>query len=234
MTQETDQENLQILLDLKDEDAVAAATTLGIDLSGESASFLVAINSASGEISSTRLVAVEPESRIHTIQAHSGTLYTIGAISKDNTSGKSTKQNDLLVKAVDLSNLSTKWSRTFNFGNEQLPQVAAVTADKLIVGGCFGHVVVDTGSWVEFPDAFLAALDTTTGDLVGGKILHSDRKDIVLSIVPEGDRILFGGTADAPITHTADSDASQGYSKGFVRAISIDDLLKGEIKYGGQ
>ncbi len=233
MTQEADHD-VQLLLDLEDEDAAAAASHLGVKALGET-SFLVAINSSSGEISSARVLPIEPDSRISAIQAHSEFLYAVGTLSKDNPSRRSKKQNDLLVKAFDLSKLSTTWSRTFNFGNEQLPMALAVTdQDQLIVGGCFGHVVVDMGSWVEFPDAFLAAFNANDGDLIGGKVVRSDRKDSVRSVVIEGDDLLFGGIIDGPITHTADSDATLGYSKGFVRSISINDLLKGEIKNSGQ
>lgn len=231
--------SMTIVLDLDDEDSNAVAKHLGLPeapMAHEKKAFVVTINALTGDITAARVFEQSFNQKILGIAASNQTLFLFGFAARENPSNRSKLQNDMLLEAVNIDDLSTRWSRTYNFGNEQLPKALAyIKNGKLIVGGSFGHVIVDTGSWIEFPDGFLAVFDAANGDVLGGTTVHSGRSDIVLTVASlNEDTFVFGGTTDGPITHTADGNPKLGYAMGFVKTIGLDELLKGTIKLGGK
>lgn len=222
--------DITLFFDLKDKDLIALATTNNISTVGidpAKYALVLRLNSTNGEIKNHSFVPMEPNERAFKILASENLIYTVGVSAKANSNGRSTNVNDLLIKSFDLTNSSMVWEKTYSFRYEHVPWTAIFgTRGEILVGGSFGHVVVNSGSWAEYPDGFVAAIDPKDGDLIGQETIHSDRSTRVFALSPFDKDILISGEENGPITHSADNDRNQGYGTGFLRRMKFLSSVK--------
>lgn len=85
---------------------------------------------------------------------------------------------------------------------------------KIFIGGTTGYHQVETGSIVEFGDAFL-----WTVDLLKNKSTYyqfgTDRHDKITNLFCNGENLIISGTEDGPITHTGDDNIELLYQRSF-------------------
>lgn len=234
LTDKDEQGNIRVAVELDAPSAEATAKALGLaPFTAAAPHFLLVVkpNLTTGSFEEATFIPMGEGEHVDSVQIHGNTIYLIGMTAKPNPSGRSSQQNELMVKAITRSNGVEIWSRSYSFKNEHLPRVSRLTRDgDLLIGGCFGHVVVDTGSWVEFPSGFVGLIGTQDGAMLGSAALSSERRTCVLGMALEHDQVIFSGELGGPITHTADHDAALGYSQGFIRTITLDTLKKSMIE----
>jgi hypothetical protein len=225
-----------VLLALHDaEDVAVAAGFLGVSLppgDGKHYAIRVELNQSSGELSNVQLIVLGEDQKLVGGKINGQNLYVFGIQSRLNDRGTSARKNDLLLGAFDLGELNPRWSKTFDFGNEQMPNAMAIaTTGEILIGGRSGHVVVDTGSTIEFPDGIVAAFDPNQGSFIGGSRIATKRSDSVRAILSlDGNHILIGGALDGPITHTADNDRNLAYSHAFLQDTSLEAVKNGTLE----
>lgn len=227
---------IRMLIDPVDlEDLKVAVEFLGFSLPSDGAgriALLVDVDRDTGDILRVNSIGLGESQRIQGAAAQNRSFYLFGTQSRKNPSGASKLQNDLFLSAWSQDSMELRWSRAFNFGNEQMPAaIAFAKSGEIVLGGYFGHVVVDTGSTIQFPDGFLAGFDWRDGAFLGGSVLKTERGDVVHTIVSTHDNeFLVGGSLDGPITHTADNDRSLGYSKGFTLNVALEKIVSGGLR----
>ncbi len=147
-------------------------------------------------------------------------LYLVGSTTND------AHQRDLLVAAVDLSDVSLLWQKTMNIKNEDSAESIAVVDHKyLMIGGTTDFLQARTGSVTKHGDAFLLMTDLK-GQVLGQKIFGTSRHDEVSTIFDLGSgTVMVGGYKDGPITHDGDQDRNNLHSFGFIETFLIKNLF---------
>jgi hypothetical protein len=131
-----------------------------------------------------------------------------------------TSQLDISVGTLDRSSGVTG-SRILDFGEDDIVHAVARCGARLCVAGVTGARSVDTGSTITFGSGFLLPLapDGEPHDMVR---LGSARHSEILQLAPSAQSLLFFGSFDGPITHTADQDRWLGYNRVLLGSIALD------------
>lgn len=137
-----------------------------------------------------------------TLRARNGNRFILADLS----SPKGWKGSILKISAKG----NVQWKEDFSPYGESSFNDMAIAEDQVFVGGKCGFRQVSTGSVVEFADSCLLTMDGN-GRLMASKFFGTDRNDAIISMSFQNDRLIVGGFADGPITHTADQDQSAGY-----------------------
>jgi hypothetical protein len=123
-------------------------------------------------------------------------------------------QYDIGLGIVDLSTGRTI-SRVIAFEEDNwVNAIAPCGADRVCLAGVTGSKSVDTGSTVSFGKGFVLPVSLTgePGKLwLSSSPRHSEIQKLVAGA---GGAVLFFGTVNGPITHTADADPWLGFNEG--------------------
>jgi hypothetical protein len=125
-----------------------------------------------------------------------------------------TMEWDLVFLRATVLDAQTLVSKTIDVKRDDIARDFQVDSKgNGIFAGTNDFVQVDTNSWVEFGQAFLLRVDDQ-GNQIGYVSFRGPRHSQISTIsIGPGDAVVFGGTTDGPITHTAQHDHSQGFEK---------------------